>query len=166
MPIILWDASGLAKRYTHETGEETVDAVFASAPLSDMSITPWGYAETYSILLRKHHSGILSLATFNTAAVKLQNDVLGSSGFQVISISDATIFGSLSLMRAHSLNSADAAILAAFLRFQRALPASGSPCLLVASDKRLLRAAEAEGLKTLNPELLPAGDAAAFLAAL
>ena len=98
--------------------------------------------------------------------MKLQADVLGSPGFRILSISDTIIFGSLSLMRTHSINSADAAILAAFLRFQRALPAGNSPCLMVASDKRLLRAAEAEGLKTLNPELLPAADVTAFLAAL
>ena len=40
MPSVLWDASGLAKRYTHETGEDTIDAVFAEVPVRDMSLTP------------------------------------------------------------------------------------------------------------------------------
>jgi hypothetical protein len=36
----------------------------------------------------------------------------------------------------------------------------------VASDRRLLRAAGAEGLVTLNPETVPAADVPAFLASL
>ncbi len=58
-------------------------------------------------------------------------------------------------MQSHNINSADAAILAAYLRFQRA---TSKPCLLIASDRRLNRAAEAEGLKSLNPEEVAAGD--------
>ena len=58
-------------------------------------------------------------------------------------------------MQSHNINSADAAILATYLRFQRA---TSEPCLLVASDKRLNRAAEAEGLKSLNPEEVAVGD--------
>ncbi len=165
MPLILWDASGLAKHYTNESGHDTADALFAAVSLQEMALTPWGYAETYSILLKKYNSRILGVPAFKTAVTNLQNEVLGSNGFRILSISDATIFGSLSLMRAQSLNSADAAILSAFLRFPRALPVGSLPCLLVASDKQLLRAAEAEGLKTLNPELLAVVDAAAFLAA-
>ena len=36
----------------------------------------------------------------------------------------------------------------------------------VASDQRLLRAAKAEGLEVLDPEIVPAADIPAFLAAL
>ncbi len=52
-------------------------------------------------------------------------------------------------MGTHNINSADVAILSTYLQFQRA---SRVPCLLVASDKQLLRAAQAEGLNVLNPE--------------
>ena len=43
---ILWDASGLVKRYYEEQGRETVNAVFAAVPARQMHITPTGYAET------------------------------------------------------------------------------------------------------------------------
>ena len=56
---IMWDASGLVKRYYEEAGRTTVNAVFAAVPSRDMFVTPLGYAETYSILLRKHNGGIL-----------------------------------------------------------------------------------------------------------
>jgi len=154
-PIILWDASGFVKRYFTETGTETVNAIFASTPRQFMAITPLGYAETYSILLRRYNGGVLKLATFNNEASNLKDEVLGIFGFRTLSVSDAIIFGSLLLMQAHNINSAEAAILATYLRFQKA---SRQPCLLVASDKRLLRAAMAEGLNGLNPEEVAAGD--------
>lgn len=50
---ILWDASDLIKRYLIETGSETVDAVFAEAGTAPMSVTPWGYLETYAVLLSR-----------------------------------------------------------------------------------------------------------------
>ena len=86
---------------------------------------------------------------FVTATSALRVEVLDDRDFGVLSISDSLFFGSLSLMQAHNINSADASILATFLRFQRA---AAGPCLLVAADKRLLRAAAAEGWNSLNPE--------------
>lgn len=53
MPSLFWDASGLAKRYTVEKGTDVTDALFLAVPVSDMMTTVWGYAETFSILLRK-----------------------------------------------------------------------------------------------------------------
>lgn len=154
---ILWDASGLVKRYYSEAGQATINALFVAVPPQEMNVTAWGYAETYSILLRRHNSGALNAGAFRDAKTELQVEVVGSPGFTVLSITDALVFGSLSLMQAHNINSADAAILATFLRFQRSSP---DPCLLVASDKRLLRAAEAEGLPGLNPEEVSAGGLA------
>ncbi len=163
MPQICWDASALVKRYTSETGTDTVNTILQSASRSDMAITPWGYLETHFILLKKRNSGTLSTTTFGNASAMLRAEVLGVPGFNLLTISDTLIFGSLSLMLAHNLNSADAAILTTFLEFSRA---SSEGCLLVASDKRLLRAATAEGLSVLNPEAIAAADVSAFLASL
>ena len=126
-----------------------------------MNITPWGYAETYSILLRRRNGGFLDADAFRDAVSELQQDVLGSPGFTLLSVNDALVFGSLSLIQRHNINSADAAILATYLRFQRT---SAETCFLAASDKRLLRAAEAEGLKGINPEEVAAGDIPGLLA--
>lgn len=168
MPLVqlLWDASAFVKRYYDELGRETVNALFAHSSVSDRAITPLGYAETYSILLRRYHGGILRPATFTSAVTTLQAEVLGDPGFHVLSIDDAAIFAGLALMNAHHLNASDAAILFTYLRFRDALPLGSPTCLLVASDKRLLRAAAAEGLATLNPELVSAAGLPAFLASL
>ena len=152
---LLWDASGFVKRYYGETGQASVNVLFGIVPLRCMYITPWGYAETYSILLRRYNSGNFGPSAFRDAISELQIDVLDAGSLQILSIDDALIFGSPSLMQSHNINSADAAILATYLRFQRA---TLKPCVLIASDKRLNRAAEAEGLKSLNPEEVAAGD--------
>ena len=157
---ILWDASGLVKRYYEEPGSETVDALFATPSPHTMRLTPWGYAETYGILLRRLNGGVLRQSTFEAAASNLHAEVLDPSGFDLLTISDVLIFGSLTLMQAHNINSADAAILATYLKFQQSTQA---PCLLVSSDKRLLRAAKAERLPGLNPEETAPDDTAATL---
>lgn len=163
---LLWDASGLVKRYYDEEGRETVNALFAAVRPSQMAATPWGYAETYSILLRRHNGGVLDRAAFTDAVTSLQAEVVAAPDFRLLSITDALVFESLSLMQAHNLNATDAAILATYLNFQRAQPAEAPTCLLVAADQRLLRAGAAEGLVGLNPQFVPAADLPAFLSAL
>ena len=164
MPIILWDASGLVKRYGREAGSDTVDAIFASPAVEQMSVTLWGYAECVAILHRKRNGKLISAASYTSSVTSLQQEVLVSSQFKVLTIEDDRILAGLPLLVRHNLNSNDAAILAAYLRFQQSLPPGSPPCLLVAADRRLLRAAEAEGLKTLNPETIGLHDITARLA--
>jgi len=161
VPVVFWDASGLAKRYTDENGRLPVNRIFAEAVPEEIYVTPLGYSETYSILIRKHNSGLLDSRAFWTATNALRSEIIGASGFGLLSITDALIFGSLALMGTHNTNSADAAILSTYLRFQRA---SRVPCLLIASDKRLLRAAQAEGLSGLNLEEVAPTEVAGMLA--
>lgn len=66
-----WDASAFVKRYYDEPGRETINALFSDVSLSDMAVTPLRYAETYSILVRRYHDGILRAATFSTAVTAL-----------------------------------------------------------------------------------------------
>jgi hypothetical protein len=164
--VLFWDASGLVKRYFLELGSETVDALFAAEPTPEMITTPWGYAETYSILLRRLNGGVIDPATFTAAATALQSEVVDGPDFSLLSIRDEAVFASLLMIRQHNLNAADAAILTTLLEFVRGRSPDAVPCVLVASDRRLLRAASAEGLPTLNPETLAATEVPAFLAAL
>jgi hypothetical protein len=66
----------------------------------------------------------------------------------------------------HNLNATDGAILALALRYVHALPAGSPTSLFVAADRRLLSAAQAEGLRTLNPETAAATDIPPFLASI
>lgn len=163
MALIFWDASGLAKRYTAEMGRETVNTIFADAAAHDMATTPWGYAETYSILLRKLNGGAINAIAWSKAVNALQTEVVNAPNFGLLSISDTVIFACALMMRKHNLNATDAAILMLLLDYTQA---TGTSCLLIAADQRFLRAAAAEGLATLNPEAVSAANVPALLAAL
>src|SRR4051794_16598991 len=106
MPVF-WDASALAKRYAAEQGSETVNALFSQVPLNEMNSTPWGYAETYSILLRRFNSRLLDRPTFATAVAALQSEIVNNTEFGLITIDDETIFSSIYFLRKHNLNATD-----------------------------------------------------------
>lgn len=166
MPLLFWDASGLLKRYFKEDGSPTVNAVFNAVPRTQMLTTVWGYAECYAILHRMRNSRQMTAVTFTQAATRLQGEVLTAGDFGLLSIEDDCILAGLTLITKYNINSNDAAILATYLQYARSLPPGGPPCVLVAADGRLLRAAQAEGLAGLNPELVAEADVPAFLAAL
>jgi predicted nucleic acid-binding protein len=164
--FLFWDASALVKRYFVEMGSETVDAIFTEATRHNVSTTPWGYAETYSILLRRLNGGVLDAPSFAAAVTALQGEVVDSPDFGLLSISDTDVFASILWMRRHNLNATDAAILTMLLEQVPLLPTDELPCVLVAADHRLIRAAAAEGLTTINPEVIAAFDVPGLLAGL
>lgn len=166
MPLLLWDASALAKRYIIEIGSDTVDALFDALPFASMRAPLWGYAETFAILVRRRNGGQISAIAFAEAVANLQTEILLSPDFGLLAIDDNAILDGLGHILQHNINSADAAILAAFQQYIHSLPLGSPSCILVASDRHLLRAANAEGLTTLNPELMTASDIPAFLASL
>lgn len=163
MPALLWDASALAKRYSPEVGSDTVDALFDAEPPVPMILTLSGYAETYSVLLRKQNRGDISAATFAAARSALRSEVIDAPEVHLLMVEEDDILDSIDLMDRHNLNALDAAILAAYLRYSTS-PTVGTGCVLVAADQRLLRAAQSEGLSILNPETLPAAEVARLLA--
>lgn len=166
MPLLLWDASSLIKRYSIEQGRDTVNTLFASVPLSQMVMTYWGYAETYAILVRKRNDGRLAPDDFTLAVSALYLEAMASGDFGLLSIDDETVMDSIPLIVQHNLNATDAVLLTAYFEYARSLPPGSPSCVLIAADQRLLRAAQAEGFQTLNPETLPAADVADFLASL
>jgi hypothetical protein len=91
----------------------------------------------------------MSRAELAVARDTLERSVLSSTGFDLLSIEDADILAGMALTNRHNINTADAAILAAYLRL------SGFPdedgVFLIVSDHRLERAARFEGLATLDP---------------
>lgn len=163
MRLLLWDASGLAKRYYPEPGAETVDALFAASPPPAMTLAFMGYAETSAILRRKFNGGLMTAADFQQARLVLEAGVLLNPDSGLLTITDRDFLDGMALTDRHNLNTADAAMLAAFLRLAATQPAGDLPCLLVAADRRLLRAARAEGSGALNPEMTAPADVLALL---
>jgi hypothetical protein len=118
------------------------------------------------VLLRKRNRGDITPGAFLIATSSLRNDVLLSPGFSLVAVDDAAILAGLPLMERYHVNATDAAILATLLDHISAGPHADGIPVVVATDQRLLRAAEAEGLRTLDPEVTAAEDVPALIASL
>ena len=155
---LFWDASGLAKRYALETGTEVTNALF-TLPAVVMTTTFLGYAEVCSVLRRKYHRGDLNIDNFHSARQAIEQEILLEPTVELLTIEDADILTGIGLTDTHHINSADASILAAFLRHN---PQDALMPILVCSDRHLLRAAKAEGITTIDPEAVSVADLPAF----
>src|SRR5688572_3025778 len=113
--MLFWDASSLAKRYGPELGSDVADALFASVPRSRMVVTFLGYAETYSVLLRKRNRGVISSAALIAARAALRFEVLDDPDFNILEVDAASILDGLDLMEQYNLSASDAAVLASYL---------------------------------------------------
>lgn len=164
MAHLPWDASALAKRHAPETGSQTVDALFQRVPTAKMAVTFLGYSETFATLSRKHNRRAIATTTFQAAKRLLRAEVLDDPDFGLLTLDDIAVLDGMNFIEQHNINSADAAILAVFLEYAQSLPQSAGTCVLVASDQRFLRAAQAEGLAVLDPETVDTADVPALLA--
>lgn len=148
-----FDASALVKRYTDEIGSDEVDYLFANVPLDRMHCLFLGAIEVFWICVRKRNDGRITTDQFAQATGYLDHEVISIiSDFNTISIPDLLVLNSVSLIETHSLNSVDALVLRSALDIDTELSNDGDKLVLVASDQRLLRAANSEGLLVFNPE--------------
>jgi len=147
------DASSLAKRYVPETGSPQVHAILNTIPGERVSVLNVGAGEVISILVRKRNAGVISDAYFGQAVLDFETEIVHATAVRKISVSNRLALSSFPLIVAHSINSTDAITLRSALAFARKLRAAGDDLVLVASDQRLLRAAQAEGLVTFNPDI-------------
>ena len=146
------DASALTKRYIPERGNDLVDEIFSKVPSSRIHLLNIGAGEILSVLVRRRNAGTLSIANFHQAVANFNAEIVRWAAVTRASVTTRLVATSLSLIIAHSINSTDALILKSALAIARRLRRAGDDLVLVASDQRLLRAAQAEGLTTFNPE--------------
>jgi predicted nucleic acid-binding protein len=146
------DASSLAKRYVPETGSLLVDAILDKVSGDRIYVLNIGAGEVVSILVRKRNAGVITGAYFAQALVDFETEIVRSADTHKLPVSNRLATSSFSLIVAHSINSTDAITLKSALAIVQTLRAGGEDLVLVASDQRLLRAAQAEGLGTFNPE--------------
>jgi predicted nucleic acid-binding protein len=156
---LLWDASALIKAFIDEEGSDSADAL-SNSPRVVQSLTYLGCSETAAVLLRKLNGLQITRAHFREVRQNLYHSVLLSPGFDLVTVENADILDGMALTDRHNINTSDAAILAAYLRFVRS-PGAGD-AFLVVSDHRLARAARSEGLSTLDPARLSPEDTIAL----
>src|SRR6266849_4350253 len=151
--VSFWlDGSALAKRFVPETGSALVDFVLENVGEPRIYILNIGYAEVVSVLVRKKNAGALSAAQFAQALLNLDQEIIQSLGKHVLSFDNAVTADALALIVKHSINSTDAILLQVAMDVAQHLRGGGDDLALVSSDQRLLRAAQAEGMITFNPE--------------
>ncbi len=152
MNFFLFDASALVERYFAEPGKPLMDRLFTAVTRDRLLCLMLGGAEVAAALTRKRNGGSIDAAAFSAAMTELRTEVLDAADFTKPPADNLTINASLPLIDKHSINATDAVVLYVALQAAAQLRAAGDDLVLVATDRRLLRAAQAEGLPTFDPE--------------
>ena len=141
--MIFFDASAAAKRYFQEVGSERVEELWSSSEsLSSLAIL---HCELASALNRKFRERALTRDTYHVLKAQISQDL---RKLRTVA-ADASLIGtSLQVLDSHPLKALDSLYIAGALNLRN----SNLRVLFVSADRQLLRAAEAEGLKVLNPE--------------
>jgi hypothetical protein len=153
----------LVKRYYPEVGSPVVDHLFRRVPLDRLAILGVGLAEVVSILARKRNAGRLTPARFRQLVSDVRAEVGLYTPVQHIEVSKDLPDQAIDFIDRYSINSTDAILLRSALDLAAALRAAGDDLLLVTSDRRLLRAAQTEGLTIFDPETQSAAELDAIL---
>ena len=164
MNYFFLDASALVKQYHKEEGTDVFSSLFETLLETDpkrLVISSIALAETIAAWYRQGHQDGTPQAVLTTVADQILEDGLSVSRCH---ISNSIIVTSIDLIVRHSINASDALLLQQALMFSRNLSQVDRTLVLVSSDKRFLRAATSEGLRTLNPEVILAQDVAAMMA--
>jgi len=145
--VIFFDASAAAKRYFQETGSDTVNDLWIGREFfSSLAILQ---CELRSALNRKRRERALLPKAYYALKERMQEDI---EKIQAVPVNAELIQFSLRLLDSHPLKTLDSLYLAGALGLQQALKES---VLFVSADWQLLQAAQAEGLRTLDPEASP-----------
>lgn len=152
MNYFFFDASALVKRYSSEPGTAAVnhliDRLLIVAP-QRLIVPQLGVAEVISVLNRRRNKGQITDSAFTRASSSVLSE---SKLIFVAPIGLDVVPRSIPLISLHNLNASDALYMQQMLDWQTRNASHDNNVVLVATDQRLLRAAEREGLKTLNPE--------------
>jgi predicted nucleic acid-binding protein len=158
MNVFLLDASALVKRYAVEKGSPLMHHLFGQAAPTRLSCLMLGAAEVFASLVRRRNDGRLSLPHFTLASGAFLSEVLKAHNFTKHPAANPLIERAIGLLPTHPINANDAVVLQTTLDLAGSYRPQGDDLILVASDQRLLKAAQAEGLVTFDPETQPQSD--------
>jgi len=147
------DASAWSKRYTGEIGWEVLDVLLDEVALGGHALlisSAISHAETYSALVRFRNRTTLPDDKFDQAINRITAD---QDKLFWLPVAEAVFRSCSPLILKHNINATDAALLRVLLGLRDEVQTMGHRVWLVASDKRLLRAATIEGLPCLDPEV-------------
>lgn len=146
------DASAFVKRYTVEPGSAAVSLLVEDLlPARPVRLlTSWlGFLEIVAVLNRHRNDGRLGDRLFQQALLRLADE---AAQMRFLPLTDDVAARALDLVMRHNLNASDALYLRQMLDWQAGCDPQTESLALIAADERLLRAAQAEGITTLDPE--------------
>jgi uncharacterized protein len=144
------DSSALIKRYVVETGSAWVELITAPSSGDRIFVAQITRTEIVSGIARLNREGRLSVSS--TTNARLSIDYHMTLEYSVVELSEPVILLAEDLLLAHPLRAYDAMQLASALDLRARLSATSLAApIFVSADRRLLAAAEAEGLLTDDP---------------
>ncbi|HMV46721.1 MAG TPA: type II toxin-antitoxin system VapC family toxin [Blastocatellia bacterium] len=146
------DASALVKRYVGEKGTPLINHLFAQTSPRLLVCLLEGIGETVSILVRRKNQDVLTARAYRQVLSELRSEISENADVEKVYQTRAQVVISWQWIEKHSLNSTDSIILQCTLDKANELRADGHDLILVSADARLIRAANAEGILTFNPE--------------
>ena len=144
--LLFLDSSALVKRYLFEAGSDAVNALFQEQS-ARLIISTLALAEVSSAIVRRlpQTQSVLILADFDADAQNV---------LSIASLNDDVALAAVELVRRRRLRGCDAVQLAVALHIAAALSEDAEEIVeleFVCADDALNIAAEAEGLRVLNP---------------
>lgn len=145
------DSSALLKRHVPEIGSSWIKLEFDVLSGNDIITSKLSIAEALSGLNRRRRETSISAADY----LKFSKDFTAVSRFQyrLMDLTDAVLLEAQRLLETHPLRAGDAIQLASALLANAKLQSANLPALIfLASDARLLTAANSEGLQSDDPQ--------------
>lgn len=161
---LFFDSSALVKYYHTEIGFDIVKQLFSIVETkpSHIVISSLIISETISVITRKHNRGELTLKT----AQAIQKSILKESqNFTIGPLNDAIVYESIPYISKYNINASDALYLHQAIWIEKLLQLQNQmhKIIFITADKRLLRAAQAEGILALNPEKITLEEITPFI---
>ncbi|HET8655162.1 MAG TPA: type II toxin-antitoxin system VapC family toxin [Longimicrobiaceae bacterium] len=146
------DTSALVKAYVDEDRSQEVRALLRQAEPGTSSdrlfVSRLAYPETMSAFTRLRNEGKLSAPEAEMRFRALDSDFTGPTpAYEILDPTAVVVNEGAALVRRNGLRGFDAVHLASAVLLSQA---AGGACLVVAADRQLLKAAEAEGLGVLD----------------
>lgn len=140
--MIYFDTSALAKKYIKETGSDEVIKIVVGEVAATSKLT---YPEMISTMVRRNRAGDISSKELSELIGIFEDDY---NYFALVDFSDEMLSLVKAVLKRHFLKAADGLHLASALWLKNLI---NENVTFVTSDMNLLKAAEIEGLHTINP---------------
>ena len=146
MDLLYLHTSALVKIYVNEPGSQLMRQLVLPSESHEVAIAGITPVEFHSTIRRRQRGGNFSVDVANRMIERF--NVHLASSFLLAPVADQEFALAIRLIARHYLRGYDAVQLAACLTLADSSPEAP---VFVCSDSRLLQAAQAEGLTTLNP---------------